>query len=124
MVRSKFLEDLASTQIWDVIITGGGAIGLGAAVDSAQRGYKTLLLEKNDYAKGTSSRSTKLVHGGVRYLYNGDESLVIEALKEIGIMKNNAPIVAKIMAEYLNKNESWMKKELYNTNKLIKNYIL
>tara|TARA_B100000941_G_scaffold39307_1_gene23488 strand:+ start:50 stop:421 length:372 start_codon:yes stop_codon:yes gene_type:complete len=123
MVRSKFLGDLASTQIWDVIITGGGAIGLGAAVDSAQRGYKTLLLEKNDYAKGTSSRSTKLVHGGVRY-YNGDESLVIEALKEIGIMKNNAPIVAKIMAEYLNKNESWMNKELYNTNKLIKNYIL
>ena len=124
MVRSKFLEDLASTEIWDVIITGGGAIGLGAAVDSAQRGYKTLLPEKNDYAKGTSSRSTKLVDGGVRYLYNGDESLVIEALKEIGIMKNNDPIVAKIMAEYLNKNESWMKKELYNINKLIKNYIL
>ena len=123
MDRSIFLEDLASTKIWDVIIIGGGASGLGAAVDSAQRGYKTLLLEKNDYAKGTSSRSTKLVHGGVRY-YNGDESLVIEALKEIGIMKNNAPIVAKIMAEYLNKNESWMKKELYNTNKLIKNYIL
>ena len=63
MDRTKFLEDLTSTEIWDVIIIGGGASGLGAAVDSAQRGYKTLLLEKNDFAKGTSSRSTKLVHG-------------------------------------------------------------
>ena len=86
MNRSKFLEDLASTEIWDVIIIGGGASGLGAAVDSAQRGYKTLLLEKNDFAKGTSSRSTKLVHGGVRYLQNGDISLVIEALKELSLI--------------------------------------
>ena len=98
MDRSKFLEDLASTQIWDVIIIGGGASGLGAAVDSAQRGYKTLLLEKNDFAKGTSSRSTKLVHGGVRYLQNGDISLVIEALKERGIMKKNAPQMVKDMS--------------------------
>ena len=66
MDRSKFLKDLVSAEVWDIIIIGGGASGLGAAVDSAQRGYKTLLLEKNDYAKGTSSRSTKLVHGGVR----------------------------------------------------------
>ena len=87
MDRSKFLKDLVSTEVWDIIIIGGGASGLGAAVDSAQRGYKTLLLEKNDFAKGTSSRSTKLVHGGVRYLQNGDISLVIEALKERGIMK-------------------------------------
>ena len=98
MNRSKFLEDLASTEIWDVIIIGGGASGLGAAVDSAQRGYKTLLLEKNDFAKGTSSRSTKLVHGGVRYLQNGDISLVIEALKERGIMKKNAPQMVKDMS--------------------------
>ena len=98
MDRPKFLEDLASTEIWDVIIIGGGASGLGAAVDSAQRGYKTLLLEKNDFAKGTSSRSTKLVHGGVRYLQNGDISLVIEALKERGIMKKNAPQMVKDMS--------------------------
>ena len=76
---------------WDVVIIGGGASGLGIALDSANRGYKTLLLEKNDFAKGTSSRSTKLVHGGVRYLQNGDISLVIEALKERGIMRKNAP---------------------------------
>ena len=76
---------------WDIIIIGGGASGLGAAVDAASRGYRTLLLEKNDFAKGTSSRSTKLVHGGVRYLQNGDISLVIEALKERGIMRKNAP---------------------------------
>ena len=98
MDRSKFLEELSSTEIWDVIIIGGGASGLGAAVDSAQRGYKTLLLEKNDFAKGTSSRSTKLVHGGVRYLQNGDISLVIEALKERGIMKKNAPQMVKDMS--------------------------
>ena len=95
MARSKFLKDLVSTEVWDIIIIGGGASGLGAAVDSAQRGYKTLLLEKNDFAKGTSSRSTKLVHGGVRYLQNGDISLVIEALKERGIMKKNSREDAK-----------------------------
>ena len=76
---------------WDIVIIGGGASGLGAAVDAASRGYKTLLLEKYDFAKGTSSRSTKLVHGGVRYLQNGDISLVVEALKERGIMRKNAP---------------------------------
>ena len=98
MDRSIFLKDLVSTEVWDIIIIGGGASGLGAAVDSAQRGYKTLLLEKNDFAKGTSSRSTKLVHGGVRYLQNGDISLVIEALKERGIMKKNAPQMVKDMS--------------------------
>jgi len=77
------------------VIVGGGASGLGSAVDAAQRGYKTLLLEKNDFAKGTSSRSTKLVHGGVRYLQNGDISLVIEALKERGILKRNAPPIGQ-----------------------------
>ena len=68
------------TKPWDVLIIGGGASGIGAAIDAASRGYKTVLLEKYDFAKGTSSRSTKLVHGGVRYLQNGDISLVIEAL--------------------------------------------
>lgn len=76
---------------WDVIIIGGGATGLGIALDSATRGYKTLLLEQSDFAHGTSSRSTKLVHGGVRYLAQGDILLVIEALKERGRMLKNAP---------------------------------
>ncbi len=98
MNRQKSLTDLEKTEQWDVVIIGGGASGLGAAVDAAKRGYKTLLLEKNDFAKGTSSRSTKLVHGGVRYLQNGDISLVIEALKERGIMKNNAPQLVKDMS--------------------------
>ena len=91
MDRISTIKSLGKGDQWDIVIIGGGASGLGAAVDAAKRGYKTLLLEKNDFAKGTSSRSTKLVHGGVRYLQNGDISLVIEALKERGIMKRNAP---------------------------------
>ena len=98
MNRSNSLNALSKVNQWDVVIVGGGASGLGAAVDAAKRGYKTLLLEKNDFAKGTSSRSTKLVHGGVRYLQNGDISLVIEALKERGIMKRNAPQLVKDMS--------------------------
>ena len=65
---------------WDMLVIGGGATGLGCALDAASRGYKTLLVEQNDFAKGTSSRSTKLVHGGVRYLQQGNISLVLEAL--------------------------------------------
>ncbi|NBC65507.1 MAG: FAD-dependent oxidoreductase [Bacteroidetes bacterium] len=76
---------------FDVIIIGGGATGLGVAVDSATRGYSTLLLEQHDFAKGTSSRSTKLVHGGVRYLQQGNVSLVLEALRERGLLIQNAP---------------------------------
>lgn len=76
---------------WDVVVIGGGATGLGVGVDAASRGYKTLLLEMHDFAKGTSSRSTKLVHGGVRYLQQGDVSLVIEALHERGLLIQNAP---------------------------------
>lgn len=76
---------------WDLVIIGGGATGLGCAIDAATRGYQTLLLEQHDFAKGTSSRSTKLVHGGVRYLQQGNISLVLEALKERGIMRKNAP---------------------------------
>ncbi|MGB8489570.1 MAG: glycerol-3-phosphate dehydrogenase/oxidase [Bacteroidales bacterium] len=78
-------------QRWDVIVIGGGATGLGTALDSTLRGYKTLLLEQSDFAKGTSSRSTKLVHGGVRYLAQGDILLVKEALRERGLMLKNAP---------------------------------
>lgn len=76
---------------WDIVIIGGGATGLGCAVDAASRGFRTLLLEQVDFSKGTSSRSTKLVHGGVRYLQQGDVSLVFEALKERGLMFKNAP---------------------------------
>ncbi len=76
---------------WDVIVIGGGASGLGVGVDAATRGYKTLLLEQHDFSKGTSSRSTKLVHGGVRYLRQGNISLVIEALHERGLLIQNAP---------------------------------
>ena len=100
MDRISSIKSLGKRDQWDIVIIGGGASGLGAAVDAAKRGYKTLLLEKNDFAKGTSSRSTKLVHGGVRYLQNGDISLVIEALKERGIMKRNAPQLVKDMSFY------------------------
>lgn len=82
-------------QLWDIIVIGGGATGLGTAMDAASRGYKTLLLEQHDFCKGTSSRSTKLVHGGVRYLAKGDVSLVLEALHERGLMYQNAPHLVK-----------------------------
>lgn len=100
MNRIEQLEKLKQPQIWDIIIIGGGANGLGVAVDAASRGYKTLLLEAVDFAKGTSSRSTKLAHGGVRYLEQGNLSLVIEALKERGLMEKNAG--------HLVKNESFI----------------
>ncbi len=80
---------------WDVVIIGGGATGLGCAVDAATRGYRTLLLEKFDFAKGTSSKSTKLIHGGVRYLKQGHIKLVKEALKERGYLFKNAPHLIK-----------------------------
>lgn len=94
MQRSELLEQIRETQQWDIIIVGGGATGLGAAVDAATRGYKTLLLEAYDFAKGTSSRSTKLVHGGVRYLAQGNIALVRGALHERGLLHRNAPHLA------------------------------
>ena len=107
MNRKLNLEELDKVDEWDVIIIGGGASGLGVAIDSANRGYKTLLLEKNDFAKATSSRSTKLVHGGVRYLQNGDISLVIEALKERGIMRINAPHLVRDLSFVIPSYEWW-----------------
>ncbi|MEQ9438547.1 MAG: glycerol-3-phosphate dehydrogenase/oxidase [Cyclobacteriaceae bacterium] len=90
--RDIMIEALeAFESVWDIIVIGGGATGLGTAVEAASRGYSTLLLEQADFAKGTSSRSTKLAHGGVRYLQQGDVSLVIEALHERGLMMQNAP---------------------------------
>ena len=91
MNRNEMFIKLGETKEWDFIIIGGGATGLGTAIEAASRGYKTLLLEQSDFAKGTSSRSTKLVHGGVRYLQQGNLSLVLEALKERGILRRNAP---------------------------------
>jgi glycerol-3-phosphate dehydrogenase len=93
MNRETILKELRgkSDIIWDIIVIGGGATGLGIALDGASRGYKTLLLEQSDFAKATSSRSTKLVHGGVRYLAQGDLLLVMEALRERGILLKNAP---------------------------------
>ncbi len=95
MNRSEQLTKLHNTEKWDVIIIGGGASGLGTAVDAASRGYKTILFEAVDFAKGTSSRSTKLVHGGVRYLAQGDVHLVREALKERGLLAQNAAHLVK-----------------------------
>ncbi|WP_051261184.1 glycerol-3-phosphate dehydrogenase/oxidase [Desulfovibrio inopinatus] len=92
MDRNSSIDHVTSFDgYWDVVIVGGGATGLGVGVDAAQRGYKTLLLEQEDFAKGTSSRSTKLVHGGVRYLRQGNISLVFEALHERGLLSQNAP---------------------------------
>ena len=78
-------------ETWDLVVIGGGATGVGIALDAAARGCRTLLLERADFGKGTSSRSTKLVHGGLRYLERGDVGLVIAALRERGILRRNAP---------------------------------
>ncbi len=96
--RNEALERIQDTEIWDIAIIGGGATGLGIAVDAASRGYRTLLIEKYDFAKGTSSKSTKLVHGGVRYLANGDVKLVLSALKERGLLFKNAPHVSFVQS--------------------------
>lgn len=97
MNREEMLHQINDhlSKRWDVVIIGGGATGLGCAVDAASRGYKTLLLEKFDFAKGTSSKATKLVHGGVRYLKQGHFKLVIEALRERGYLFKNAPHLVK-----------------------------
>lgn len=91
MNRQNLIQQIEKNQRWDIIVIGGGATGLGVAVDAATRGFRTLLLEADDFSKGTSSRSTKLVHGGVRYLEQGDIPLVLEALRERGLMHKNAP---------------------------------
>jgi len=91
MDRSQMLLKIQSDQKWDLIVVGGGASGLGVALDSASRGYKTLLLEKKDFSQETSSRSTKLIHGGVRYLRQGYISLIKEALFERSLLIKNAP---------------------------------
>jgi len=99
MNRDRLIDQLdSSTEPWDIVVVGGGATGLGAAVDAAARGYRTLLLEQSDFAKATSSRSTKLVHGGIRYLKQGNVSLVLEALRERGLLCVNAPHLVRNLA--------------------------
>lgn len=113
MDRQKHLQEIKeNTDLWDFIIIGGGATGLGVAVDAASRGYKTLLLEQHDFAKGTSSRSTKLVHGGVRYLQQGNVSLVLEALRERGLLRKNAPHLVKNQS-FVVPNYDWWEGPFY-----------
>lgn len=108
MNRKQMVKNVESYNgFWDVLVIGGGATGLGAAVDAASRGYKTLLLEQHDYSKGTSSRSTKLVHGGVRYLQQGNISLVLEALHERGLLIQNAPHLVRNQSFIVPNYEWW-----------------
>jgi glycerol-3-phosphate dehydrogenase len=97
---------------WDMVVIGGGATGAGIAVDAASRGYDVLLLEQHDFGKGTSSRSTKLVHGGVRYLEQGNIALVMEALKERGLLRQNAPHLVTNLA-FVVPNYDWWEAPFY-----------
>jgi glycerol-3-phosphate dehydrogenase len=108
MNRDQAIQELETFEgYWDMIVIGGGATGLGVGVDAASRGYRTLLLEQHDFAKGTSSRSTKLVHGGVRYLRQGNVSLVLEALHERGLLIRNAPHLVTNQAFIVPSYEWW-----------------
>jgi len=95
MNREDQIKTIRETQQWDIVIIGGGATGLGSALDAASRGFKTLCIEKTDFSKGTSSRSTKLIHGGVRYLEQGNIAMVKSALQERWFLLKNAPGATK-----------------------------
>jgi glycerol-3-phosphate dehydrogenase len=112
MNRKSIISKISDTSVYDVCIIGGGATGLGIAVDAASRGYRTILLERDDFAKGTSSRSTKLVHGGVRYLQQGNIKLVLEALRERGILKKNAGHLVKNQS-FIVPNYKWWEGAYY-----------
>lgn len=108
MNRNQLLSRLdQQDKVWDVVVIGGGATGLGCAVDAAARGYDVALFEREDFAKCTSSRSTKLVHGGVRYLQKLEVDLVREALHERGLMKQNAPHLVKDQAFVISNYSYW-----------------
>lgn len=107
MQRAQAIEQLKNHGPWDVVVIGGGATGLGVALDAVTRGFSTLLLESHDFAKGTSSRSTKLVHGGVRYLAQGYIDLVREALRERGRIARNAPHLFKTQAFIIPGEHAW-----------------
>ncbi len=106
------IQQLEATSVWDMCIIGGGATGLGTALDTASRGLKTALFEQYDFAQGTSSRSTKLVHGGVRYLQQGNIRLVMEALKERGLLLKNAPHLVHNQ-KFVVPNYKWWEKPFY-----------
>ena len=116
MQREKMLrkirERAASGEPWDIAVIGGGATGVGVAVDAAARGFDVVLVEAHDFGKGTSSRSTKLVHGGVRYLEQGNIPLVMSALKERGLMRQNAPHLVHDLA-FVVPNYSWWEAPFY-----------
>jgi glycerol-3-phosphate dehydrogenase len=112
MQRQEMIDRLSVTSPWDIVVIGGGATGVGIAVDAASRGYEVALLERHDFGKGTSSRSTKLAHGGVRYLEQGNISLVMEALKERGLMRQNAPHLVGNLA-FVVPNYTWWEAPFY-----------
>jgi glycerol-3-phosphate dehydrogenase len=113
MNRHEMLERVRDhDEAWDLLVIGGGATGVGAAVDAAARGYQVLLVEQSDFGKGTSSRSTKLVHGGVRYLQQGNVPLVMEALHERGLLRQNAPHLVRDLA-FVVPNYLWWEAPFY-----------
>lgn len=113
MNREELLQrTIARSAVWDLIVIGGGASGVGVAIDAVSRGYSVLLLEQHDFGKGTSSRSTKLVHGGVRYLEQGNLALVMEALQERGLLRQNAPHLVHDLA-FVVPTYSWWESPFY-----------
>src|SRR5438552_5716681 len=113
MDRDTSLGQLVSrAKPWDMAVLGGGATGVGIAVDAASRGYSACLFVQSDFGKGTSSRSTKLVHGGVRYLQQGNIALVMEALRERGILRRNAPHLVHDLA-FVVPNYIWWETPFY-----------
>ncbi len=113
MNRDEMLGRVADRHTpWDILVIGGGATGVGVAVDAASRGYDTILVEQQDFGQGTSSRSTKLIHGGVRYLQQGNVSLVMESLKERGILRENAPQLVHDL-RFIVPNYDWWEAPFY-----------
>ena len=113
MNRDEMIEQIEDfSGEWDFIVIGGGATGAGVALEAASRGYRTLLLEQSDFGKGTSSRSTKLIHGGVRYLQQGNISLVLEALKERAVLAKNAPHLVHNLS-FIVPNYDWWEGPFY-----------
>jgi len=113
LMMKRVLDRVAAqNEPWDIVVIGGGATGMGIAIDAASRGFAVLLLEAQDFGKGTSSRSTKLIHGGVRYLEQGNISLVMEALKERGLLRQNAPHLVHDLA-FIVPNYSWWEAPFY-----------
>lgn len=107
MRRQSLLQRLASTAEWDLVVIGGGATGLGVAVDAAARGFSVALVEAHDFAKGTSSRTSKLVHGGVRYLAQGNIGLVRTSLRERATLLRNAPHLAQPIGFVMPAHAAW-----------------